>query len=421
VSEQTDNNFDIMLFYERTVAGKEYVVEEDVQEGDGPAATSDTPDKAISNFSGTEESSDEQGSAHEEDSDDDEEASDEEGDSEKDTSRDEEELHIDYGYGPDDAEFLAAEGRRYLESRDEENSDDEFDDDELDSEFSVDTDDLDPEYVFGELHPEAKAQEFAAVYQKVAEHITGDAKETLLDNAQQVLVVGLMLAKSLRKQEQADDCKTSARSSDEEMPGQPTPEDQTSGPGNMLQTFKSMTAHAKGICLAQGAGNASLLLEEVSHNLDNFEIIRKLHLYTARAIMLCKQLHDIYNPPQDDNPTLFEKMPSLRGRVRGLRLASCYRGFGKLLLNMKNTDNMSEICNMYLCASYVTEMGWQLDDLQVESFRHAYICAALKARNDTLAIQNETLETLKEVRERQKNTLETQRKILQAQKNTLKS
>jgi vacuolar-type H+-ATPase subunit I/STV1 len=91
------------------------------------------------------------------------------------------------------------------------------------------------------------------------------------------------------------------------------------------------------------------------------------------------------------------------------------------LLNMKNTDNMSEICNMYLCASYVTEMGWQLDDLQVESFRHAYICAALKARNDTLAIQNETLETLKEVRERQKNTLETQRKILQAQKNTLKS
>jgi hypothetical protein len=154
----------------------------------------------------------------------------------------------------------------------------------------------------------------------------------------------------------------------------------------MLQTFKDMTPHAKGICLAQGVENASLLLEEVLHNLDNFDIVRKLYLYTARAIMLCKQLHEIDNHPQDDNPTLFEKMPSLRGRVRGLRLASCYRGFGKLLLNMKNTDNMSDICNMYLCASYVTEIGWQLDDLRVESFRYAYILAAWRALNDTLAI-----------------------------------
>jgi hypothetical protein len=177
VSEQTGNLFVLMLFYECTVAGEEDVVVEGVQEGDDHAETSDTPEKTISISIGTEESSDEQFSAHEEDSDDGE-VSDEEEDSEEDTSQDEEELHIDYGYGPAYPEVLATQARKHLESRDEDSSDDELDDDELDSEFSVDTDDLDPNYVFGELEPEAKAQEIAAVYQDVAELVTTQHRQS---------------------------------------------------------------------------------------------------------------------------------------------------------------------------------------------------------------------------------------------------
>jgi hypothetical protein len=217
-----------MLFYECTLAG-----EEDVPEGDDHAATSDTPEKAISISSGTGESSDEQGSAHEEDSDDDE-LSDEEEDSEEDTSKDEEKLHIDYGYGPPDPKVLAAKARQRLESRNEDTSDDE-----LDSENSVDTDDLDPNYVFGELDPEAKAQKIAAVYQDVAELVISDAKEELLANAQQVLVAGSMLAKALRKQEQGDDYKASAESSDEEMLGQLKQEGRTSDPGTCFKPSKT--------------------------------------------------------------------------------------------------------------------------------------------------------------------------------------
>jgi hypothetical protein len=328
VSEQTGNIFVLMLFYECTVAGEGDVVVEGVQEGDDHTETSDTPEKTISISSGTEESSDEQVSAHEEDSDDGE-VSDEEADSEEDTSKDEEEFHIDYGYGPANPEVLATQARKHLESRDE----DSFDV-ELDSEFSVDTDDLDPNYVFGELDPEAKAQEIAAVYQDVAELVTGDAKKELLANAQRVLVAGSMLARSLQKQEQGDDYKASAKSSDEEMLGQLKQGGQTSGSRNMLQIFKGMTAHAKGICLAQGTENASLILEEDLHKRDNVDIarIRKLHLYTGRAMMLSKQLHEVDSPPQDRKPTFFEEIPSRRGRNRGLRLGSCYRRFGKLLL-----------------------------------------------------------------------------------------
>jgi hypothetical protein len=369
--------------------------------------------KTISISSGTEESSDEQVSAHEEDSDDGE-VSDEEADSEEDTSKDEEEFHIDYGYGPANAEVLATQARKHLESRDE----DSFDD-ELDSEFSVDTDDLDPNYVFGELDPEAKAQEIAAVYQDVAEPVTGDAKKELLANAQRVLVAGSMLARSLQKQEQGDDYKASAKSSDEEMLGQLKQGGQTSGSRNMLQIFKGMTAHAKGICLAQGTENASLILEEDLHKRDNVDIarIRKLHLYTGRAMMLSKQLHEVDSPPQDRKPTFFEEIPSRRGRNRGLRLGSCYRRFGKLLLDMKDTDNMSDIFNIYLCGSWVTEMGFTLDDLWVESSRVPYIIAGFKARWDT---EKNALETQKSTLQSRNNTLQTQKKVLAIQNLELK-
>jgi hypothetical protein len=419
VSEQTGNLFVLMLFYECTVAGEEDVVVEGVQEGDDHAETSDTPEKTISISIGTEESSDEQFSAHEEDSDDGE-VSDEEEDSEEDTSQDEEELHIDYGYGPAYPEVLATQARKHLESRDEDSSDDELDDDELDSEFSVDTDDLDPNYVFGELEPEAKAQEIAAVYQDVAELVTGDAKEELFANAQRVLVAGSMLAKSLQKQEQGDDYKASAESSDEEMLGQLKQGGQTSGSWNMLQIFKGMTAHAKGICLAQGTENASLILEEDLHKRENVDIarIRKLHLYTGRAMMLCKQLHEVDSPSQDGNSTFFEEIPSRRGRNRGLRLGSCYRRFGKLLLDMKDTDNMSDIFNMYLCGSWVTEMGFQLDDLWNESFRVPYTIAGFKTRWDT---EKNALETQKSTLQSRNNTLQTQKKTLAIQNLELKS
>jgi hypothetical protein len=369
--------------------------------------------KTISISSGTEESSDEQVSAHEEDSDDGE-VSDEEADSEEDTSKDEEEFHIDYGYGPANPEVLATQARKHLESRDE----DSFDV-ELDSEFSVDTDDLDPNYVFGELDPEAKAQEIAAVYQDVAEPVTGDAKKELLANAQRVLVAGSMLARSLQKQEQGDDYKASAKSSDEEMLGQLKQGGQTSGSRNMLQIFKGMTAHAKGICLAQGTENASLILEEDLHKRDNVDIarIRKLHLYTGRAMMLSKQLHEVDSPPQDRKPTFFEEIPSRRGRNRGLRLGSCYRRFGKLLLDMKDTDNMSDIFNIYLCGSWVTEMGFALDDLWVESSRVPYIIAGFKARWDT---EKNALETQKSTLQSRNNTLQTQKKVLAIQNLELK-
>jgi competence protein ComGC len=414
VSEQTGNIFVLMLFYECTVAGEGDVVVEGVQEGDDHTETSDTPEKTISISSGTEESSDEQVPAHEEDSDDGE-VSDEEADSEEDTSKDEEEFHIDYGYGPANAEVLATQARKHLESRDE----DSFDD-ELDSEFSVDTDDLDPNYVFGELDPEAKAQEIAAVYQDVAELVTGDAKKELLANAQRVLVAGSMLARSLQKQEQGDDYKASAKSSDEEMLGQLKQGGQTSGSRNMLQIFKGMTAHAKGICLAQGTENASLILEEDLHKRDNVDIarIRKLHLYTGRAMMLSKQLHEVDSPPQDRKPTFFEEIPSRRGRNRGLRLGSCYRRFGKLLLDMKDTDNMSDIFNIYLCGSWVTEMGFALDDLWVESSRVPYIIAGFKARWDT---EKNALETQKSTLQSRNNTLQIQKKVLAIQNLELKS
>jgi hypothetical protein len=98
---------------------------------------------------------------------------------------------------------------------------------------------LDPNYVFGELDPEAKAQKIAAVYQDVAELVTSDAKEELLANAQQVLVAGSMLAKALRKQEQGDDYKASAESSDEEMLGQLKQEGRTSDPGTCFKPSKT--------------------------------------------------------------------------------------------------------------------------------------------------------------------------------------
>uniref|UniRef100_UPI001AEEECD7 hypothetical protein n=1 Tax=Brucella melitensis TaxID=29459 RepID=UPI001AEEECD7 len=61
-----------------------------------------------------------------------------------------------------------------------------------------------------------------------------------------------------------------------------------------------MSAYAKGICLAQGAEHASLLLEEDSHNLDNIDIVRRLHMYSGYAIVMCKQLHEVNYPPHDD-------------------------------------------------------------------------------------------------------------------------
>jgi hypothetical protein len=33
-------------------------------------------------------------------------------------------------------------------------------------------------------------------------------------------------------------------------------------------------------------------------------------------------------------------------------------------LETKRNDNASDLYNLFLCSSYVTEIGWQLDDLQ---------------------------------------------------------
>jgi hypothetical protein len=384
-----------LLFYERMAAGEEDVVTKDVQVGDGATVTGDTTEKAISISSGIEESSDE------EDSSDEDEVSDE------DMFGDEEDLHIDYGYGPADPEELAAQARQYLE---------DLSDDELDSQVSSDEeddtdDDIDVD--FEDLIPEAQAEEIAAVYQHIAVLLTGDAKADLLANAKQVLMAGSMLAKSLRKQEQGDDYESSAESSDVEMLDQTTPEAHTSEHKDKLQIFKGLPAYVKGIWLAKGAEDASNLLQKDAHNVDNVDIVRRLHLYAGRAIRLCKQLHEADSPPHDDNPALYESMPSLRGCQRGLRLGAVYRGHANFLLETKRNDNASDLCNLFLCGSYVTEMGWQLDDLQAAQTEHDSTVTALETRNKTLGARNGTLET-------QNTTLQAQVDQLQEQLQALK-
>jgi hypothetical protein len=173
-----------------------------------------------------------------------------------------------------------------------------------------------------------------------------------------------MLAKSLRKQKQGEDYKSSAGSSDVEMLDQTIPEAHTSKHKDKLQIFKGLPAYVKGISLAKGAEDASNLLQRDAHNVDDVNIVRRLHLYAGRAVRLYKQLHEADSPPHDNNPALYESMPSLRGRQRGLRLGAIYCGYANFLLETKRNDNASDLYNLFLCSSYVTEIGWQLDDLQ---------------------------------------------------------
>lgn len=205
------------------------------------------------------------------------------------------------------------------------------------------------------------------------------------------------------------------------MPDQPTDDSQTSGSSkNKLQSFRDMTAYAKGIYLAQNAENASNLLEEDSHNLDNVNIVRRLHMYSGHAIAMCKRLHEVNNPPYDDKPTLMKAMPWLRARTRGLRLGAYYRAHGRFLLEKDATDNFADICNMYLCGSYVTELGWQLDDLEAAQTEHGNTVAALEAQNDTLQAQNDTMGIQNNALKSRNDEMQAQIDQLQAQLHALK-
>jgi hypothetical protein len=424
VSEQTGNTFDFMLIYERMAAEEEDVAVKDVQEEDNPAVTSDTAEKTISISSGAEETSDEQVSVADST---DEEVSDEGETSDEDEVSDEEDLHIDYGYGPDpaDPELLAAQTARYLRTSDvdssdkdsscedsvdedsslEASSDDETDCETLPEEEGAADDNLGRDFV--DSTSQAQAQEIAALYQQTAELVAGDVKEELLVKAQQVLKADSVMPKLPRKQEQEDNRELSAASSNEEMPDQPTDESQTSESENMPHTSEDMPTYAKDTQFANGHGILALFLgglHDVDH-VDHVDIIRRLLRYTGNAIMLCKRLHWATDAAPDGDSDLFERTV----------LGSDYRKLGKYLLDMNITDNMAENCQMYVCGSYVMEMSRQLGGLQAAQIQREKTAAALEAQNNTLQTHNNTLKAQNDNLEPRNDALQVQVDQLQAQ------
>ena len=368
VSEQSGNTFDFMLFYERMAADEKPAT---TGEGEGVTRPGDAATKAIDISSGEEDS--------------DEEDSDEEDyDTEEEVY---EELPADFGHeveydGLPDA--LAAEYASEYESLDDgsvmSSEDEDFDDDLVMPDF-------------GDLTLEAQAQEISIVFQQATEPevITEDVRETLLANSKQVLIVGSMLAEALQKQAQGDNFESSGRSStssDDEMRDQsaddlPAIDPPSKHSEHMLRVFRNMPAYKKGVCLAQGTQEASDLLEDDQHH---HGLLRKLHLYTGRAIMMCKELHEADSAPEDHSSALFKAIPTLRGRDMGLRLGSYYRSVA-IFLSKQPEPEPFDICNAYLCSSYATEMGWKLDDLQVTQNDRDSKVRDLEDRNKALEAQ----------------------------------
>lgn len=392
-SEQTGQTFDFMLFYEHIDEN------EDVAMADNKASTTDDSDEQEATEGdpfviSSDESSDMSDVADGSESVGAEASAESEEDSDFEDLFDDEERPEDdenFGYGPDDDDAASKNefATLFHEHEDESDQDSASVSGEdipsgKNSSKGMDPpddgapagDDDDSVVDFEGLEPEAKAQTICDVFQRIAELLDGDMKTTLLLNADQVIVLGELLAEKYRAKEQHPEGKASP-DSDVEITEEGRERD--------LQIFKNMTASMQGIALAQGARLATDYLYQ--HHTD---VVRELHVYLARALMLCKELDFERGETDLAEMEFLRDLPSQRGHRQGKRLGEYYRNAAHYLCHKE--ELFSSSCNMFLCGSYVTEMGWQLDELQLAQATHEETTTDLTQQNTALKNQVEQLQ-----------------------------